>query len=182
MAVLSSFEILSETLVPKGILPPTAENPYLIQGYWLQISLAPGAAVQSAFYNIIFQETTKFTQGSGQKSLQAQLIDQNGNVNIYPNSLFFASTGIGFLNQQIGFGQTIIYGIQCLTPPSQLAALPQNGTGWRGTVQISGQQPGSLIATPTQRLVYYNGTDITKVPVVDAVVYAVPTFSGGTQI
>lgn len=180
MTILSSFEVLSETLVPAGILPPTAENPYLIQGYWVQIALAPGSSVQAAQFNLIFQETTDFTQGAGQQSLQAQFIDNTGTVNIY--SQFFASTGRGFLNQQIGFGQTFIYGVQCLTPPGERAVLPQGGTGWRGTVRIEGQQPGSLIATPTQRLVYYTGTDITKDPVVNAVVYAVPTFGGGTQI
>lgn len=178
MSLLSNFEILAENLVPQGILPPGAPNPFALQGYWVQISLAP--SVQSENFNIIFQETTDFRQGAGQKALQAQYIDQNGEVNIY--QYFFASTGRGFLSQSIKFGQTFIYGVQALPPATAgEQALPQAGTGWRGTVQISGQTQGSLIATPTQRLVYYSGAPITS-SVVDAVVYAVPTFTGGTRI
>lgn len=147
----------------------------------MQISLAPGT-VSSTQFNIIFQETTKFNQGSGQTSLQAQYIDANGNANVYTQ--FFASTGNGFLNQQISFGQTIIYGVQCI-PPSILqtaAAIPQNGTGWRGTVSIDAQNPGSLIATPTQRLLYLNANSLTKSTPLDAVVYPVPTYTGTTRV
>ncbi|GLH77006.1 hypothetical protein SSBR45G_19140 [Bradyrhizobium sp. SSBR45G] len=182
MTVLSSFEVLAETLVPSGILPPTAANPFVIQGYWVQVSLAPGASVSSVNYNVIFQETTDFTQGSGQKSLAAQFIDPKGNVELY--NQFFASTGRGFLNQQISAGQTIIYGIQCIPPTSSSGelALPQGGTGWRGTVRIEPSSSGNLIATPTQRLLYLNGTSITKSTALDAVVYPVPTFTGTTRI
>lgn len=178
MAFLSSFEILAERLVPANILPPTAENPFALQGYFVQISLATGS---SALFNVIFQETTDFQQGLGQSALQAQIIAADGTVSIYPN--FFASTGRGFLSQKLGAGQTAIFGVQCIPGLTKAdLRLPQNGTGWRGTVRIEGQSPGQLIATPTQRLVYYNGTDITKANVIDAVVYPVPTFSGGTSI
>lgn len=180
MALLSSFEVLAEFLVPSGVLPPGAVNPFALQGYWVQVSLPQGAAVQSLLFNVIFNETTDFKQGAGQKALQAQYIDANGNVNFYDN--FFASTGRGFLNQKITAGQTIIYGVQCISLPSSAVAAPQNGTGWRGTVQIASGTPGALIATPTQRLVYYNGSDITKAQAIDAVVYPVPTATGGTQI
>jgi hypothetical protein len=179
MAVLSSFEVLAEFLVPSGVLPPGAVNPFAIQGFWVQVSLPPGGP-QSVNFNLTYQETTDFNQGAGQKALQAQVIDASGNVNFYDN--FFASTGRGFLNQKIGVGQTLIYGVQCLPQLSSAdAAQPQNGTGWRGMVQLSSTSTGSLIATPTQRLVYYSGPDITKAPI-DAVVYAVPTASGGTAI
>ncbi len=181
MPLFSAFEILAERLVPAGILPVNAVNPFLIQGYWVQISLAPGS-IQSTIYNVIFQETTDFNQGSGQSSLQAQYIDQNGQAQVY--SQFFASTGRGFLNQKISAGQTIIYGVQCI-PASILTAtvqIPQNGTGWRGTVTIDAQNPGSLIATPTQRLLYLNADSLTKSTPLDAVVYSVPTYSGTTRI
>jgi hypothetical protein len=181
MAFLSSFEVLAETLVPANILPPTAADPFVIQGYWVQISLPPGSVSQVQF-NLLYQETTDFTQGEGQKTLQAQIIDQTGAVKLYPS--FFASTGRGFLSQIISVGQTLIYGIQCLPPSITTAnqALPQNGTGWRGTVQITSSNPGSLIATPTQRLLYLNIGSLTKGTPLDAMVYAVPTYSGGTRI
>ncbi len=177
MAYLSSFEILAENLVPSNILPPTAENPFALQGYFVQISLV---GAPSALFNVIFQETTDFKQGAGQAALQAQIIGADGTVTLYPN--FFASTGRGFLSQKLAAGQTVIYGVQALPGLNAADAIPQGGTGWRGTVRIEGQSLGSLIATPTQRLVYYNGTDITKADVIDAVVYPVPTFSGGTSI
>lgn len=179
MAYLSSFEVLAETLVPAGILPPKAANPFLIQGYWVQISLPEISSVQSTQFNVIFEETTDFTQGLGQGSLQAQVVGATGEVNIYPD--FFASTGRGFLGQQITAGKTLIYGIQCV-PGLAERAIPQNGTGWRGTVQVNAQDPGTLIATPTQRLVYYQDPDIATSPVVDGVVYSLPTFSGNVQI
>ncbi len=179
MSVLSSFEILAENLVPGGILPPGAKNPFLIQGYFVQISLVPGVTVSQVQYNLIFEETTDFNQGSGQKALQAQYIDSTGQVNIYKQ--FFASTGRGFLNQKISKGNTVIYGVQAI-PGLTTKGIPQAGTGWRGTVQVTSNYPGSLVATPTQRLVYYDGTNPLKDAVLDAVVYALPTFSGGTQI
>jgi hypothetical protein len=182
MTVLSNFEVLAETLVPKGVLPPTAVNPFLVQGYFVQISLSPDAPASAVQFNLIFQETTDFTQGAGQKALFAQFIDAKGGVNIY--SQFFASTGRGFLGQQIFRGQTLIYGVQALPPQSaaEAAALPQGGTGWRGTVRIEANASGALIATPTQRLVYYNAANPFTASVLDAVVYGVPTATGGTVI
>lgn len=181
MSLLSSFEILSEFLVPAGVLPPGAVNPYAVQGFFVQVSLPQGGPA-SVLFNLVFNETTDFNQGSGQKSLAAQVIDAKGNVNFYDN--FFASTGRGFLNQTINSGQTLTYGVQCLVLPSSVgkAALPQNGTGWRGSVQLSSNAPGTLVATPTQRLVYYPNSNITAATPIDAVVYPVPTYSGGTRI
>lgn len=179
MALLSSFEIMAQTLVPDGILPPGAPNPFLLQGYFVQVSIAPEAPVSSVQFNIIFQETTDFKQGVGQTALQAQIIDAKGSVSLYKQ--FFASTGRGFLGQQISVGQTLIYGVQCIPglAGSSIAAARQNGTGWRGTVQIS-NSGGNLIATPTHRLLYY--TDASQAQALDAGVYAVPTFNGSTQI
>lgn len=111
--------------------------------------------------------------------MQAQFIDANGNANIYPD--FFASTGRGFLNQMILAGQTLIYGVQCILDGMSDKAIPQNGTGWRGTVQIDSQNPGNLVATPTQRLLDLN-PDPDNTTAVEEVVYAVPTASGGTII
>jgi hypothetical protein len=85
------------------------------------------------------------------------------------------------LNQKISAGQTIIYGVQSIAIPKAEAAIPQGGTGWRGTVQIDVQNPGSLIATPTQRLLYFNGT-LSSTTLVDECVYAVPTYSGTTRV
>ncbi|WP_407521133.1 hypothetical protein [Methylobacterium oryzisoli] len=178
MPLLSAFEILAETLVPGGILPPTAPNPFVIQGYWVQLSVAPGTS--QANFNITFRETTDFTQGAGQTALQAQYIDAKGQVQ--PYSQFFASTGRGFLNQTLFANQTVIYGVQVLPGLPTDAALPQGGTGWRGFVSIDGQTPGTLLATPTHRLLYTNGSDITKATALDAVVYAVPTFSGAARV
>ncbi|MBY0298573.1 MAG: hypothetical protein K2X71_21470 [Methylobacterium sp.] len=178
MPLFSVFEILAETLVPSGILPPSAPNPFVIQGYWVQLSLAPGTT--QANFNITFKETTDFNQGAGQSALQAQIVDPSGVVQ--PYKYFFASVGRGFLNQSLFSGQTVIYGVQALPGLPTDAALPQGGTGWRGTVSIDGQTPGSLIATPTQRLLYTSGSDITKATALDAVVYAVPTFSGAARI
>jgi hypothetical protein len=50
MPLLSSFEFLAETLVPSGILPPTAANPFVIQGYWVQIS-PPHVGIASSLFN-----------------------------------------------------------------------------------------------------------------------------------
>lgn len=179
MAYLSSFEILAETLVPADILPPGAANPFLVQGYWVQISLPRTAGIASASFSVAFEETTDFTQGLGQKSLRAQIVDSTGKVNIYPS--FFASTRRGFADVKIEAGKTLILGVQCI-PAMVGVALPQNGTGWRGTVQVNSPNPGKLIATPTQRLVYYQDPNIATSPVTDAVVYSLPTYSGNVRI
>lgn len=180
MTYVSSFEILAQNLVPTDIIPAGPQNPFLIQGYFVEIScVQPGIA---ANFNLIFQETTGFSQGLGQKYLKAQIIDAKGAVN--PFGAFFASTGNGFLSQTISSGQTLIYGVQCLPqlPPGVEGetVLPQAGTGWRGTVRLEGAPAGSLIVTPTQRLVYYAGANPGVDPVITASVYAVPTAKGGT--
>lgn len=186
MALFSSFEILAETLVPSGILPPSAPNPFALQGYFLQISLIPGAS--SASFNIVFNETTGFKQGMGRSGVFAQVIDAAGDAIIYPNADFFGSTAQGFLNQTINQGETLIYGVQAIAPPppsegEEAAPIPQGGTGWRGTVELNPlTQSGLLTATPTARLVYYNGSNIITDQVIDAVVYALPTFDGTTKV
>jgi len=182
MPLFSAFEILLETLAPAGVLPPGIPNPTVLQGYWVQVSLVPNAPVQQALFNIVFCETTDFTQGPfGQASVQAQYIDPQGMANIYDQ--FFASTGRGFLNQRIAAGQTIIYGVQCIPPAGALEApIPQGGTGWRGTVSIDvqGSTRGLLSATPTHRLLYFNPMTPQYPASIDEAVYAVPTASGTT--
>jgi hypothetical protein len=184
MTYVSSFEVLAQNLVPADIVKPGPENPFLIQGYFLQVSCVAPSTV--ANFNLIFQETTDFTQGLNQKSLQAQVIDANGKVDLVPNSVFFGSTGRGFLGQTISTGQTLIFGVQCLPQlvgaDEDASLLPQAGTGWRGTVRLENAPQGSLIATATQRLVYYAGTSAGTGPVSTACVYAVPTASGGTAL
>ena len=184
MTVLSSFEILSENLVPTSIIPSGPDNPLLIQGYFTQISLSPGATVSSVNFNLIFQETTGFTQGAGKAALKAQVIDAAGKVNVY--NQFFASTGNGFLNQTISSGQTLIYGVQIIAGLSSTGVaaspLPQAGTGWRGTVQVNSSSPGALIATPTQRLVYFDVSNPKSPTLLTATVYSLPTAGGGTTI
>ncbi|KMO40555.1 hypothetical protein ACQVP2_14225 [Methylobacterium aquaticum] len=178
MGLFSAFEILAETLVPASVGVPAAINPLVIQGYWVQISLFPGSGPVQ--FNIIFQETTDFKQGGGPGILQAQYIDENGNVNFYQN--FFASTGRGFLGFQIFPGQTKIFGVQAIPGLQTDSAVPQSGTGWRGTVSINPSVANALIATPTHRLLYVNGTDLSKATALDAVVYPVATFAGNLRV
>lgn len=180
MTLFSAFEIVYENLVPTKIVPAGSNNPLLVQGYFVQISVTPGV-YQNISFNLVFQETTKFSQGLGPKALQAQVIDGTGQVNLYPSNQFFGSTANGFLQQFITPGQTLIYGVQCIPGLTTAAGIPQGGTGWRGTVQINPSASGALIATPTQRLVYYSGADINN-PVTAATVYPVPTFNGTTQV
>jgi hypothetical protein len=178
MGVLSSFEVLNETIVPSGIpLPPGVPNPLVIQGFWVQISLPLGTPATS--FNLIYRETTGFAQGAGRNALLAQFIDAGGNVNVFPTAQFFGSTANGFLDQKISAGQTLIYAIQAIPPASSTttASLPQGGTGWRGYVELNAQNPNTLVATPTARLLYLT----VNAPPVEAV-YGVPTFSGGTRI
>ncbi|MEL7254544.1 MAG: hypothetical protein AAFZ04_10740 [Pseudomonadota bacterium] len=176
MSYVSSFEILAQNLVPTDLIPSGPQNPFLVQGYFVQVSLISGS---SAKFNVIFEETTKFTQGLGKDALQAQVINADGEVELYDK--FFASTGNGYLGQQITFGQTLIYGVQCI--PGLVGAdvdakkLPQAGTGWRGTVRIEGASRGELLATATQRLVYYTGPNPLKDHVITACVYGVPAAS-----
>ncbi len=183
MAILSSFEILAENLVPDlggaSPLPPGAPNPFVIQGYFVQVSLPLG--LPSTLFNVLFRETNDFRQGMGHNILLAQIIDATGTVHVYKE--FFHSTGRGFLDQQISAGQTLIYGVQAI-PGLAGPEVEQAGTGWRGYVEVESRGPaGSLVATPTQRLVYYKTENIADPNgVVDAVVYPVPTASGGTRI
>ncbi len=184
MTYISSFEILAQNLVPTDIIPSGPQNPFIIQGYFLEISCVQPGLV--ANFNLIFEETTAFKQGLGPKSLQAQFIDAKGEVNIFPTTQFFGSTSNGYLDQTISSGETLIYGVQCL--PQLVGAhedatlLPQAGTGWRGTVRLEGAPQGSLIATPTHRLVYYTGANPGVDSVITASVYALPTARGGTGL
>ncbi len=77
MPTISSSEILTRNLVPSGILLPSAKNPFVIQGYFLQVSLPPTSTLHPSF-NVFFRETTDFTQGAGQSALQAQYTDTDG--------------------------------------------------------------------------------------------------------
>jgi hypothetical protein len=57
--------------------------------------------------------------------------------------------------------------------------MPQSGTGWRGVASLTPSTSGLLVATPTQRQIYFSADMQT---ITDSVVYAVPTVSGGTRI
>jgi hypothetical protein len=57
--------------------------------------------------------------------------------------------------------------------------MPQSGTGWRGVASLNPSTSGLLVATPTERQIYFTG-DLQEIT--DSVVYSVPTVSGGTCI
>jgi hypothetical protein len=57
--------------------------------------------------------------------------------------------------------------------------MPQSGTGWRGVASLTNlSTPGLLVATPTQRQIYFT-SDLKMIT--DSVVYSVPTVSGETR-
>ncbi len=163
MTIVSSFEIVAETLVPRRF--KVSPNPYLIQGYFLQLSYASPTPGQSFGFDIGFIETSFFKQGgaAAAKALQAQVIDGAGNVSVYDD--FFSGSGpAGFHNQTITSGQTMIFGVQVIPAlaAEAIAAGSQDGIGWRGWVSISPSGGGSafpkepILASPTQRLVHYD--------------------------
>jgi hypothetical protein len=128
-------------------------------------------------FELTFKETTDFNSGLGQSGVMAQYIDENGNLVSYPT---FISTGsFGFLDQQISPGQTKIYSVNVSPPSASKAAMPQSGTGWRGVASLNPSTSGLLVATPTERQIYFTG-DLQEIT--DSVVYSVPTVSGGTRI
>lgn len=192
MAVLSSFEVLAELLVPKGVTPPPGGSPlpavpFVVQAYFVQVSFPKGGSAKSVSFDLTFEETTNFSQGVGPTGLLAQFIDDKGVVNNYDSKQFFnppAGKSPGFLNQSIAPGQTKIYSITALPPkPATTAAavaVPQSGTGWRGSAILTPNPANQLIATPTQRQIYFSSADLKTVA--DSVVYAVPTGSGKTVI
>jgi len=180
-APLSSFEVLAESLVPNGILPPGSPNPYLIQGFFVQVTV-PSTVSHIVSVNLLFTETTGFNQGAGRGALQAQIIDSKGKVQIY-DEFFHNPNFPGFSGELIVPGDTVIYGIQALPQLAHAEAdvsLPQAGTGWRGLCEIFTTVQQSVVATPTQRLVYY--TDASMREVKNSTVYSVPTFSGGSGV
>jgi hypothetical protein len=180
MPLLSSFEVLAQPLVPPSVAPFPV--PFVVQAYFVQISYPKGTGTGFLKFDLTFEETTSFKQGAGQAGLLAQFINENGVVNNYP-TFFTPSRPNGFLAQQIGPGQTKIYSVTVLPPkPTTAAALapvPQSGTGWRGSASLNPSTANALVATPTQRQIYFSADLKT---ITDAVVYPVPTASGKTLI
>lgn len=110
MTTLSSFEVLSQSLIPNG----AATIPYVVQAYFVQVSYPIGASEDPVTFELTFKETTDFNSGLGQSGVMAQYIDENGNLVPYPT---FISTGsFGFLDQQISPGQTKIYSVTVAPP------------------------------------------------------------------
>lgn len=171
MAVLSSFEIIAENLVPAKIIPPGPSNPFALQGYWVQITnIAPGNEMIN--FSLSFVETTSFKTGTAKPA--AEFIDANGDVNPYDD--FLAGPYPGFKNQAIRSNQTLIYGVQALPRPTQAdASFPQSGTGWRGIALILTNRLQALAITVTHRLTYYAGSGPSSA-VISACVYPVPRF------
>ena len=194
VTALSSFEVLAQPLIPPLPTPPGAQPPqavpYALQAYFVQVSYpkegsgsGQGANPASIQFNLVFQETTGF-KNREQAVVLAQFIDENGDLQTDGNFLSSnPSVDSGYMKQQILPGQTKIYSLTVLpktAPGEAVAATPQSGIGWRGTVFLQPNSPDFLIATPTQRQIYY--TSATLMTVTDSVVYPVPTFSGKTQI
>ena len=171
MTALSSFEVLSQSLIPNG--PPN--TPYVVQAYFVQVSYPTGGSGDTVTFSLTFEETTNFTSGVGPSGVMAQYIDESGNLVPYPT---FISNSAAFVDQQITPGQTKIYSVN-VVPPTSAAAMPQFGTGWRGVAILKPSTPGLLVATPTQRQIYFT-SDLQTIT--DSVVYSVPTVSGGTSI
>jgi hypothetical protein len=179
MTTLSSFEVLSQSLIPNsgpGI-------PYAVQAYFVQVSFPSGESAGPVSFDLTFEETTNFTQGVGHAGVMAQYIDENGAVNEYP-TFFTVDSLPGFLGQEIYPGQTKIYSVTVAPPTAPTAnaseaAVPQTGTGWRGVANLNPSTSGLLVATPTERQLYFTGDLQT---ITDSVVAFVPTASGGTRI
>ncbi len=180
MAILSSFEVLAQSLIPASALPGgggiKAGIPFVLQAYFVEISLPKSAAGHVSF-SLEFQETTNFSQGAGKGALIAQFIDENGNVVMYDD---FASD-FRFDNQSLMPGQTIIYSIQVLGEGNMAMANDQSGTGWRGLVVLNAPDNCGLIASPTHRQIYFTSEDLSTASIADSTVYSVPTASGKTQ-
>jgi len=178
MTALSSFEVLSQPLIP----PPNgpANTPYVVQAYFVQVSYPTGVNAYptggvTVTFSLTFEETTNFTSGVGTSGVLAQYIDESGNLVPYPT---FISNSAAFVDQQINPGQTKIYSVNVVFPPASAAAMPQSGTGWRGVASLNPSTSGLLVATPTQRQIYFT-SDLPMIT--DSVVYSVPTVSGETR-
>ncbi len=182
MAILSSFEVLAQSLIPSSALPPAgggiqAPIPFVVQAYFVEVSL-PTNASGSVTFSLEFQETTNFTQGAGSDAVMAQYIDANGDVVSYQE---FKSNGFSFLNQTLLPGKTQIYSIQVMSEGAMAMANSQSGTGWRGLVNLNAPNNCGLVASPTHRQIYFTSDDLSKADISNSVVYSIPTASGTTQ-
>ena len=180
MTVLSTFELLAENLVPPQFVPGGTDNPFVSQGYFLQISL-PGFSGGPISFNLVFQETTDFKVIQQNNSLlSADITNAGGVSNLYPTSQFLQSTSRGFLQQTINPGQSLVYGVQLLpnfgAPPSQI--------GLHGVVSLNVLSGGTgrLLVCPTHRQVFYNDLGGKLGAPLDGVAYPVPTASGNAII
>jgi hypothetical protein len=183
MTVLSSFEVLAQPLIPAGVMTPPGTElppvPFVLQAFFVQVSLPTEAAGITVSFDLNFEETTNFQHRKG--GVLAQCIDETGSVDTIKT--FLSDASIGFNNQMISSGQTKIYSVTALPAPSNSAAesgIPQSGIGWRGLVTLTANPSQTLIVTPTQRQIYFTASDLKTVT--DAVVYPVPTASGSLTI
>jgi hypothetical protein len=177
---VSSFEVLSQPLIPI----PDPSIPYVEQAYFVQVSYPSEGGEETVTFDLIFEETTNFTQGVGQAGVMAQSVDAAGDLVMDPGFIAGPTGPFGFFNQQISPGKTQIYSVNVMrpqAPPSATAAdaMPQSGTGWRGVASLTiHSTPGLLVATPTQRQIYFT-SDLKTIT--DSVVYSIPTVSGETR-
>lgn len=184
MSVVSSFEVLAQRLIPPGLMTPPGADlnavPFVLQAYFIQVSLPAGIMVDAVSFDLNFEETTKFQQGSDAASLLAQVVDETGNLNTYSDFLKPPSgQRIGFNSQAISPGQTKIYSVTALpVAPSAIteAGMPQTGIGWRGLVSLDANPAKMLIAMPTQRQISFTSADLKSVT--DSVAYPVATATG----
>jgi len=179
MAILSSFEVLAQSLIPPSAIPGgggiQAKIPFVLQAYFVEVSL-PKSAANPVSFSLDFQETTQFQQGAGPKALMAQYIDADGEVVMDKN---FASD-FSFKGQQLKPGQTIIYSIQVVGDDNQPTPNSQAGTGWRGITILNAPENCGLVASPTHRQIYFTSDDQAKASIADSTFYPVPTASGKT--
>ncbi len=176
MTTLSSFEVLSQPLIPNG----PANTPYVVQAYFVQVSYPRGESAETLTFSLTFEESTNFTSGVGLAGVMAQYIDESDSLVIpYPTFISASSNTVGFLDQQITPGTTKIYSVNVVFPPTTAAVMPKSGTSWRGVAILNPTTSGLLVATPTQRQIYFT-SDLKTIT--DSVVYSIPTVSGGTRI
>ena len=88
MAILSSFEVLAEFLIPqRGVTPPPGatvpSSPFVVQAYFVQVSLPKSSTSSTMTFDLNFEETTGFKQGAGTTGLIAQIVDEKGLVSNY---------------------------------------------------------------------------------------------------
>lgn len=176
MAIITSFEVLAQPLVP-GL----ANVPYVQQGTFLQVSNIGTGQVS---VTVGFQATPAFTAQSGAVQLFANYIDGTGNVTQCPTATFLQSP-VGFIPVTIPAGATWIFGVQYVLIPGQstnlVGSTPQDGLGTRGYINVSTNAPATLLVLGTVRQVFNNYDSSGNVMDVSEAAYSIPLVGGPLQ-